>query len=821
MKREQLNISDIYRELVNLADSDGGTTFTPTTPTTQPPNVPQAANQLRNGSFAHSVGSWANVGTADSRRYECEHWYSHPDTDNIGLSTRNTTTADKSFTAANVTSSGGAINIAIATHGFATADPIVFATTGTLPTNITAGTEYYAIRVDANNIKVASSVANAYAGTAIAYVAAGAGSSTVNWVNYTLKSDDHSGYSSSQSNWTRQDAPAGCSRINADYTLDAPLPQPTAEPGYTLYAVFNIAKASQYIFAPPEARLTCGMYAKQNNIWEYLKGAFEIDSAVSGTVSTPTAREYVVHVRTSRGFTLQTSAEAVASAPSDTDYTGGAVVTLNWPRALQYGVIGYDVYRKTLKTFVDGDVDTGTEEVTIADHTFTTGDAITLTTTGVLPGGLATATTYYIIRNDANTIRFATSAANAEAGTAIDITSAAGGGTHTVNAFKILERVETGLNSYIDNGSYLNDVVTAYPSADFEYLVAFTASLNNVVANLNADGVDDTWDTLPFALRVPANYDHSLTDFDRKQWVRWNLIGLNGGRLDTRVTDGSVLTGDATLTTTSSGQFTAGKVGKTVVITGRGGQVHTTTIASFTGVNEVEMTDVSPFDHDDGTATVVVEGGADLNVLYQDLAHLSFGENAVFSFHPDDLSPDRGIPPVAANGSNQGGTGGPTSGGGGDGGPICPWENEWITVTDGAGSIFQKQAKDLRAATRDEPGDYTIFGKRIGEVIGLSYHVADIYRTETENGFVAYASDTHTYLDSTGKCRPSVSDEILTQINGKDVLTRVKSRELFMEKGVVVKIKLRHYHKYLIGQGEGKWSGIGSHNEKPIDGPQF
>ena len=44
------------------------------------------------------------------------------------------------------------------------------------------------------------------------------------------------------------------------------------------------------------------------------------------------------------------------------------------------------------------------------------------------------ATDYYITKTDNDTIKFALSLALALAGTAVDITAAAGGGTHTVSA---------------------------------------------------------------------------------------------------------------------------------------------------------------------------------------------------------------------------------------------------------------------------------------------------------------------------------------------------------------------------------------------------
>jgi hypothetical protein len=83
-------------------------------------------------------------------------------------------------------------------------------------------------------------------------------------------------------------------------------------------------------------------------------------------------------------------------------------------------------------TFVDGDVSVANNTVSDTAHGYATGVCVTLTSTGTLPGGLSTGTSYYIIVSDANTYKFATSLSNAQAGTAVDITSAAGGGTHTV-----------------------------------------------------------------------------------------------------------------------------------------------------------------------------------------------------------------------------------------------------------------------------------------------------------------------------------------------------------------------------------------------------
>ena len=87
---------------------------------------------------------------------------------------------------------------------------------------------------------------------------------------------------------------------------------------------------------------------------------------------------------------------------------------------------------------------TGTTTVTIAtpgvatlnNHGLINGAKCQLTTTGALPTGLATATTYWIHVIDANTFHFCTSLANVAAGTYI-ATSGSQSGTHTLTAGKI------------------------------------------------------------------------------------------------------------------------------------------------------------------------------------------------------------------------------------------------------------------------------------------------------------------------------------------------------------------------------------------------
>ncbi len=79
-------------------------------------------------------------------------------------------------------------------------------------------------------------------------------------------------------------------------------------------------------------------------------------------------------------------------------------------------------------TFVDADVSTGADTITEANHGLVNGTRVKLSTTGTLPAGLSSATNYYVVGVTTNTFQLATSFG----GGAVNITGAAGGGTHTV-----------------------------------------------------------------------------------------------------------------------------------------------------------------------------------------------------------------------------------------------------------------------------------------------------------------------------------------------------------------------------------------------------
>lgn len=96
-------------------------------------------------------------------------------------------------------------------------------------------------------------------------------------------------------------------------------------------------------------------------------------------------------------------------------------------------------------TFATTDVSAATNEITVGRR-FQTGDPILFKTSGTLPGGLSTATTYYAINVSSTVIKVASSIDNADAGTAIDITSV-GVGTHSVGNSGFFSTV-TGKQEY-------------------------------------------------------------------------------------------------------------------------------------------------------------------------------------------------------------------------------------------------------------------------------------------------------------------------------------------------------------------------------------
>lgn len=129
----------------------------------------------------------------------------------------------------------------------------------------------------------------------------------------------------------------------------------------------------------------------------------------------------------------RTTYSALFTALSTTWGVGDGVTTFNVPDLRGRSPIG-DGTGTVAESVTDANVSTGGDTFTVTSNStkWVTGQAVVLTTTTTLPTGLSLATTYYVIRASATTIKFASSLANAQNGTPIDITGVFGSGTHTL-----------------------------------------------------------------------------------------------------------------------------------------------------------------------------------------------------------------------------------------------------------------------------------------------------------------------------------------------------------------------------------------------------
>ena len=91
-----------------------------------------------------------------------------------------------------------------------------------------------------------------------------------------------------------------------------------------------------------------------------------------------------------------------------------------------------------IATFLDANVNTSTDVITAAAHGLVEGQGIQFETTGALPAGLAVNTTYFASTVTVNTFKVAT--VQNDTSSEIDITAAAGTGTHTVSSVPLVPK---------------------------------------------------------------------------------------------------------------------------------------------------------------------------------------------------------------------------------------------------------------------------------------------------------------------------------------------------------------------------------------------
>ncbi len=157
-------------------------------------NLTNLANSINN--YTGRTGVKANL-SSDLKHIILEN----EDGDDIKITNFVSSNTSNALTIDTTTLGGAAgTNLTSTSHGLSTGDKVVYTAGGTALNNLSSGTTYYAIKVDDNNFRLASSSANASAGTAITVGGSGNGNASDKFIipmNLEILSSDFSSTSQS------------------------------------------------------------------------------------------------------------------------------------------------------------------------------------------------------------------------------------------------------------------------------------------------------------------------------------------------------------------------------------------------------------------------------------------------------------------------------------------------------------------------------------------------------------------------------------------------------------------------------------------------
>jgi hypothetical protein len=380
----------------------------------------------------------------------------------------------KTFTSADVNT--GTEEITIASHGMATGQAIKFTTVGTLATPLVVGTTYYVINVSTNIIKVAATLADATAGTAINITAAGAGTSTVLLFgpSYTVTLTAGSGHGFSSLEFISVSSATGnipdgtyqiTSTTSTTVTFDLTI-SPAPLDGTLTWGTFKYGKIQSTL--PDQIQTTSYIY----QIYRAEASALSTISPDESTLqlvdelnvtSDDLSVGFITYYDTTPDLL---KAQYLYTNPNTGEPRGEAEANEKPPQCKDMALFKNHVFYANCqqpynlpisllaststtmpdnsqftisqdssgKSFVPADVDTGTERIAIPSHGLTTGDPIRFVTTGTLPGGLTETGIFYAISVSSGVLKVASSYANAIALTPINLTTT---GTGTFYVYKV------------------------------------------------------------------------------------------------------------------------------------------------------------------------------------------------------------------------------------------------------------------------------------------------------------------------------------------------------------------------------------------------
>lgn len=142
----------------------------------------------------------------------------------------NTPSAGVSASASQVTSSSGLLFTTTTAHGFALGLTVQYTTSNTLPTGISLATDYFVVPISSTTYKVATSLADAFTGTVVAYTDTGTGNQTATPVAIAGATLVLQGSSDNETTWAT--VPNSTWTISADGSF-------TFELDYQRYAAYR------------------------------------------------------------------------------------------------------------------------------------------------------------------------------------------------------------------------------------------------------------------------------------------------------------------------------------------------------------------------------------------------------------------------------------------------------------------------------------------------------------------------------------------------------------------------------------------------------
>jgi len=196
-------------------------------------------------------------------------------------------------------------------------------------------------------------------------------------------------------------------------------------------------------------------------------------------------------------------------------------------------------------TFVDGNVTTGTDRITLTAHFHANADEVTLTTTGTLPAGLALATTYYVRSIDVDTIELYSDSGLTSI---VDITAAAGGGTH-----KILRTIK---NLNITNNEAFNFGTAFFANTDTAPYGTGVRIQNNTNAGVQTFTSADATPSVLIGSNFLSNATGvTITQFD-DGYAGQEIVIISGGATVYDTSTATRLIGSSVDITTAAGDIT-------------------------------------------------------------------------------------------------------------------------------------------------------------------------------------------------------------------------------------------------------------------------